>query len=130
VSELIERLTASLASREDVVAAWLFGSRARGSANDRSDADVAVLLATNPLPTLDKYAFELATDLTVRAGTHVDLVVVNDASADLVHRVLRDGIILLDRDRSRRIAFEVKKRAEYLDMAPIWRAYRRQPQRA
>lgn len=126
---LERRLTDALASREDVAAAWLFGSRARGTATASSDVDVAVLLTEAPEDPLDRYRFDLANDLAATCGAAVDLVVVNDASADLVHRVLRDGVLLVDRDRSRRIAFEVKKRAEYLDLVPVRRAYRRQPQR-
>ena len=127
--ELVERLTRVLEGRADVHAAWLFGSRARSTARADSDADVAVLLAVDPERGLEQYRFDLAADLAEQIGVTVDLVVLNRAGADLVHRVLRDGILLLDRDRSHRIAFEVKKRAEYLDMAPVWRAYRRQPPR-
>lgn len=125
VPALVEQLSAAIATREDVVAAWLFGSRARGTERPNSDIDVAVLLRSDPAQTLEKYGFEVANDLASRVAARVDLVVINDASADLVHRVLRDGILLVDRDRSRRLAFEVRKRAEYLDMEPIRRAYRR-----
>ena len=127
--ELAERLTRMLADRMDVSAAWLFGSRARSTGRLDSDADVAVLLAHEPAAGLEQYRFDLAGDLEQQLGVAIDLVVMNRAGADLVHRVLRDGILLLDRERSQRIAFEVKKRAEYLDMVPVWRTYRRQPPR-
>ncbi len=127
--ELAERLTRALDERQEVTAAWLFGSRARSTARADSDADIGVLLRDDPPPGLEQYRFDLAEDLEQELGVDVDLVVMNRAGADLVHRVLRDGVLLLDRDRSRRIAFEVRKRADYLDMAPVWRAYRRQPQR-
>jgi hypothetical protein len=55
----------------------------------------------------------------------VDLVILNTASADLVHRVLRDGDLVLERDRGRRIRFEVAKRNEYFDLQPVRDAYRR-----
>jgi hypothetical protein len=42
-----------------------------------------------------------------------------------VHRVLRDGVLLLDHDRSARIAFEVRSRNEYFDLLPILERYRR-----
>lgn len=127
--EMVDRLTRALATREDVVAAWLFGSRARSTSSATSDVDVAVLLRDDPKPGLESYRFDLAADLTEQVGASIDLVVANRISADLMHRVLRDGVVLVDRDRARRIAFEVRKRAEYLDMAPVWRAYRRQPVR-
>jgi len=52
-------------------------------------------------------------------------VVVDWAPSDLVHRVLRDGRLLVDRDRRARIRFEVAARNRYFDMQPIWRRYRR-----
>jgi hypothetical protein len=51
----------------------------------------------------------------------------NHAAPDLLHRVLRDGEILLDRDPSFRIQFEVRTRNEYFDLLPILRRYRRYP---
>jgi len=57
----------------------------------------------------------------------VEAVVLNRAPADLVHRVLRDGILVLDRDRASRLRFEVRARNEYFDLAPLRRLYRRVP---
>ncbi len=37
----------------------------------------------------------------------------------------RDGKLLLDRGRSRRIEFEVRRRNEYFDLLPILEEYRR-----
>jgi hypothetical protein len=45
----------------------------------------------------------------------VQLVVLNRAPADLVHRVLRDGVLLLDRDPGARIRFEVRTCNLYTD---------------
>ncbi len=122
---LAKVLTEALVRRPDVLAAWLYGSEARGSARASSDVDVAVLLAEPPAPGLEGCRFDLAGDLTEACGRVVDLVVLDRASADLVHRVLRDGVLLVERDRSRRIAFETRRRAEYLDLAPVRRAVRR-----
>jgi hypothetical protein len=52
-------------------------------------------------------------------------VVLNRASVDLAQRVLRDGCLLLDRDSSRRIRFEVRTRQEFWDLEPFLRRYRR-----
>ena len=59
----------------------------------------------------------------------VDLVVLNRAQPDLIHRVLRDGRLILDRDPGRRIAFEVRSRNDYFDLLPFLRRYRRQEAR-
>jgi hypothetical protein len=55
----------------------------------------------------------------------VQVVTIDAAPADLVHRVLRDGVLLVDRDRALRVRFEVASRNRYFDMTPVWREYRR-----
>ena len=112
---------------EPIVAAYLFGSVARGTDGPRSDVDVAVLFAEAPPRTLSGLPTPLIDALSDVTGRRVDLVVLNDAPADLVHRVLRDGHLLLERDRSARIAFEVRRRNEYFDILPILERYRQHP---
>jgi predicted nucleotidyltransferase len=109
------------------VAAYLFGSFARGEARPDSDVDVGILFATVPPATLDSPQFAIEAELERRLGRPVQVVALNRASADLVHRVLRDGRLVLDRDRPARIRFEVRSRNQYFDMAPIRRLYRRYP---
>ena len=111
----------------DVVAVYLYGSRARGEARRDSDVDIGALLASTPPPTLRSTARKLEADLEVALRIPVEVVALNDAPADLVHRVLRDGALLLDRDRAARLRFEVQSRNEYFDLAPLRRLYRRIP---
>jgi predicted nucleotidyltransferase len=126
-AHLEEQLRSALAGiRADVVAVYLFGSRARGTARDDSDVDLGVLVRGEPAATLDGMGMDLLVDLERALRLPVDLVVLNRAPTDLVHRVLRDGRLLLERDRSARIRFEVKARNAYFDMQPILRRYRRQ----
>jgi predicted nucleotidyltransferase len=113
-----------------VVCAYLFGSIARGDARTQSDIDVAVLFEKPPAARLDAGPLDLEGTLERALGRPVQLVVLNRAPADLVHRVLRDGRVVLDRDRAARIRFEVDKRNEYFDLEPIRRLYRRCPQSA
>ncbi len=109
------------------VAVYLFGSVARGDAGSGSDVDVGILFAAEPPATLGAPQFALEADLERLLGRPVQVVPLNRASADLVHRVLRDGHLVLDRDRAARIRFEVRSRNEYFDLAPIRRLYRRLP---
>ncbi len=121
---LEDRLATRLGQVPGLVVAYLFGSRARGDHRLRSDADIAVLLARTPT-CLNEYPFDLAGELETELGIPVDVVVLNGAPPDLVHRVLRDGVLLVDKDPTTRIAFEVRSRNEYFDLAPIREAYRR-----
>jgi len=123
---IVEILTSALArGPEGLVCAYLFGSHARGIATPRSDVDVAVLFEQDPPRTLAGLHLDLADDLAGVAARPVDLVVLNRAPVDLVHRVLRDGLLLLDLDPSARIRFEVRARNQYFDLLPHLQRYRR-----
>ncbi len=114
-----------LRDAEELVAAYRFGSEARGTARPQSDLDLALLLRVSPPRTLLAQPFALADDLTAKLGRPVQIIVLNDAPVDLVHRVLRDGVLLVDRDPSARIRFEVSARNAYFDLKPFLDRYRR-----
>jgi hypothetical protein len=57
-------------------------------------------------------------------GRPVDLVVLNRAPVDLIHRVLRAGILIHERNPAARIRFEVQARNEYFDLLPYLWQYR------
>jgi predicted nucleotidyltransferase len=129
--DILAKLRARLTPIPDgVVAVYLYGSVARGQARPSSDVDLGVLYETTPPETLAGLGFDLAYDLELAIRHTVDLVVLNRAPSDLTHRVLRDGIIVVERDRARRIEFEVKTRNEYFDLEPIRQRYRRAQSRA
>ena len=113
------------ADARGVVAVYVFGSLARGEQTPASDIDIAILFAVAPPATLDSALFTLAADLERLLGRSVDLTMLNTASADLVHRVLRDGDVIIDRDPTARLRFEVAKRNEFFDLEPLRRQYRR-----
>ena len=109
----------------DIVCVYVYGSVARGEARGDSDIDMAVLYAQEPPPTLDGLGLELGNTLERLLGKPVDLVILNRAPLDLIHRVLRDGVLVYDCDPSSRIRFEVQARNAYFDLLPCLRQYRR-----
>jgi predicted nucleotidyltransferase len=108
-----------------IICVYMYGSVARGEARGDSDIDVAVLYAQEPPPTLDGLGLELGSTLERLLGRPVDLVILNRAPLDLIHRVLRDGVLVYDSDPSSRIRFEVHARSAYFDLLPYLRQYRR-----
>ena len=116
-ASLEQRIVDAFKSRSDVAAVYLFGSTARDAARPGSDVDVAVLFDAPPPPTLSGPRLVIEGDLERALGAPVDLVVLNDAPVDLRARVLRDGALLIDRNRSARIAFEVRTRNEAFDLS-------------
>src|SRR5580700_2021964 len=93
--EMETRLRAIFAADpREAVAAYLFGSFARGTARPDSD----VLYGAPPPSTLAAPQFVLEADLDRILRREVQVIALDTAPIDLVHRVLRDGKLVLDRD--------------------------------
>lgn len=96
--------------------AYLFGSRAAGTATEDSDADVAVMpgreLGLHDLGGLVR-SLEAGFDLP-----KVDLVLLDHASLELRGHVVRDGRLIYSVDEPGRVDFEVRTQSEYLDFLP------------
>jgi predicted nucleotidyltransferase len=121
---------AERAEAEGIAAAWLFGSVARGKARADSDVDVGVLFTETPPRTLAGCRFDLEGELELLLRIPVQLVVLNHVSPELAVQVIREGKLLADQDRSRRVEFEVRSRFEYWDLEPyirLWRKMGAQP---
>lgn len=104
---------------EDIAAAYLHGSRARGNARADSDADFAVILRADRSPSdrwrkrlelLDSAASALGTD-------RVDVLILEEAPSPLAHRAIRDGVLMVDRDARRRVEVVESVFRRYLDEA-------------
>jgi predicted nucleotidyltransferase len=125
VNDLADELRVVLAEDLRIDCAWLFGSVARGEAGPLSDVDVAVLLDPAIAPQ-DRMAIAAAlVEKLECVGGRVDLVLLDEASPLLRDRVFRHGILLLERDVRRRVAFEAQAIQEYLDFQPLAAIYDR-----
>lgn len=100
-----------------VAVAYLFGSRAEGTAGPGSDHDVAVLFA-EPRPAFDA-TVRLAAGLAGVLGTAVDVVDLDRASLELRGRVAERGRLLHSTDEPRRVRFEVDARLRWIEFRPV-----------
>jgi predicted nucleotidyltransferase len=129
-SDIETRLVDFFAARsEGLAAVYLYGSIARGTARPDSDVDLGVLFTDPPPTTFEGQPYALEGELERLLNRPVQVVILNRAPADLRSRVLRDGRLILDRDRSARLRFEVQTRNEAFDLEPILKEYRT-PRRA
>lgn len=103
----MQEIEDDLASRREVVFAFLFGSRARNDATEASDWDIAVWLADR-LDPLEQAA--LAEDIrnavakTIKGPTDaVDVVILNRANLAIASTVVEEGLVLKG-DRSLELA--------------------------
>jgi predicted nucleotidyltransferase len=110
----ISRLTEAL-HRPEVLAAYLFGSQARGTAGPLSDIDVAILHdgALGPSRRLDLRLELMSRAASALATGEIDVVLLNGAPALLRDRVLRDGLVLIDRDPALTAGFRQDTAREY-----------------
>ena len=118
---LEHRLAEALASRAEVLEAYLFGSHALGRAQPHSDVDIAVYVDPRTLTEADGYGYaaDLTAHLMQALGTNaVDLVVLNRAPPLLYHRVLRDGRRVLARDLRATTTREGYALSRYWDYVP------------
>ena len=119
----IERAVARCASRRrEIAAAYVFGSVATGRTRNDSDVDVAVLLA-RPLPPARALAYRLKLMADLGSALHrsdIDVVVLNEASPLLAHRVLSKGRLVFERAKSARVRFQVRTANQYADVIPMY----------
>lgn len=117
LKDIERRIGETLAARPDVAFAYLFGSRARGTARLESDVDVAIYLSAGE-QTPRAWLEAMGSLAGALAPLEVDCVLLNTSPPGLRFSVVRDGRVLVDRDPIRRRTFEVATRREYWDWEP------------
>jgi predicted nucleotidyltransferase len=112
-------LTEYFTAQPDVIAVYLFGSRATGRARAESDVDVAVLLNEEDSVERFERRLQLMVEVSEVCGREADVIVLNDAPPILQNQVLKHGRLLYERDRRSRVEFEVLSRKIYFDYKPV-----------
>ena len=101
--EILKNLKTYFESQDEVVLAFLFGSRAEGRARESSDWDIGVYFRpTKHLELETKYNYQgeddIRRDIPALVGTEVDIVVLNRARPSLVFDVLNSGVEIVNKD--------------------------------
>lgn len=97
--------------------AYLFGSRAAGTARPDSDVDIAAVTG-GEVESGDELPLRLllARRLSAEAGvSDIDLVLLDRAPLPLVGRALQSRIVIYSRDEPARVRFESRRLREFLD---------------
>ena len=127
IDQKLRRYFAGRGTDDDLVAAYLFGSVARGRDHARSDVDVAVLYRSDPPATFDSLPLRLEGEIERFLGRRTEVICLNMAPVDLCVRVLRDGVLLLDTRGARNPKPEVARKTAirvliYPTLCGQWRA--------
>ena len=118
--ELIDKIGTYFEADANVAAVYLFGSYAKGKAGPASDIDLAVLLREKPAY---DYRLRVMSELAEILKTETDVLVLNQCGILMQRQVLRYGIVVFERDRRGRIAFEIRSRKMYFDFLPAHRRH-------
>ncbi|MFZ3054651.1 MAG: nucleotidyltransferase domain-containing protein [Minisyncoccales bacterium] len=120
--QIIAELKDFFKKRKDVVFAYLFGSIAYNNYNSKSDIDVAVFLKGKG-DHFDK-RLELIVDLETEFKRDADVIILNNAkSLFLKYFIVKEGVIIVDKDKDKRTEFEFRAMENYFDYLPISRMY-------
>lgn len=112
-------ISAAAASCDALAAAWLFGSLARGEGRPSSDLDLAVLVDPAACADASTQLAELSLALERYSPSgRVDVVVLGRQGPVFRHRVISEGVLVLDRAPALRHAFEARTIIDYLDWKP------------
>lgn len=119
---LTDAVRSVLADVPEVVAGWLFGSRARGTARDDSDLDVAILYRDPDSRANDRVAVQIAAALARATGIErIDVVDLAAQGPIFAHRVLCEATMVHESDRARRIDFVTETMSQAFDFMPTYR---------
>ena len=120
-TQISQDLVQAIASRKEVLAAYVFGSVASGRERPDSDIDVAVLVDTSSIPEdLLHYRLQLMAELgQVLKRSDLELVVLNEAPPALAQNAISKGKLIFERSRSARIRFQIRTFNAFLDTKPM-----------
>ncbi|HAG52087.1 MAG TPA: hypothetical protein DCL42_12235 [Deltaproteobacteria bacterium] len=114
----INKIKNLLANDERIVFAYIFGSRAKGIAGGRSDWDIAIYAADKGRQTIPAtFPFYIEAEIAALLATNdVQVVVLNGLESPLLgFEIIKDGILLVDKDEGKRIEFEARVLGQYHD---------------
>lgn len=116
----IDKIKNVLENDDSILAAYLFGSQAKGKPNKYSDVDIAVLFneRSGKESYMDKI-MALMTDLSNILRKEVDVVTLNQASLFLRYHVLKEGKKIYEKKDRNEHNFEAQAILQYFDFLPV-----------
>lgn len=119
--EIVKIIKEELEKYDDIVFAYIFGSFVD---SDRyNDIDVAIFLKNPEKDRLMEREFELERILEDKIHISFDVRIINFAPISFVYNVLKNKILIIDRDTSLRADFESLIFRKYFDYKHLIKEY-------
>ena len=125
--DLERKIVDSLSEEKDILFTYLFGSAIRGGFNKESDLDIAVYFNDRMTPDEQfQKRLHLIEHLQNRTGKNVEVINLSEINSIFFKFVIiKEGKVILEKDHSRRVDFELKTMNDYYDFQPFLREYNR-----
>ncbi len=116
MKQKIKPIIEVLDKQPHILFAYLFGSKAKGYANETSDWDIAIYITDSIRENGLWPAFELEAQLSRAVKATVQVIILNTPLPPVfAFEILKDGILLIDRGPNFRMDFENKILRQYHD---------------
>lgn len=121
---LVDRISGILETRKYILFAYIFGSFVSGD----SYKDIDVGLFVDDKKSISSLKIELEIENELEDAIHVpcDVRIINNAPLSFVYNILKEKIVILDRDNSLRADFEGIIYKKYFDFQHLRREYLRE----
>jgi predicted nucleotidyltransferase len=116
MEEEINKIKKILKKNQFVDFAYIFGSRAKGIANKRSDCDIAVYFCRDPRKIPGWIVFQLEAEIVKEIGIETQITILNGLDAPVfAFQIINKGILLVDKKPAERILYETSVLRRYHD---------------
>jgi len=116
-----EKIKGALEKHKEILFAYIHGSFVEG--DDFHDVDMAIYLESEPASVLE-YELQMETELRKEVGKYIfDVRVLNTAPLSFKYNVIKNGTILLCRNKDKRSNFQESTVSAYLDFLPYRNIY-------
>lgn len=126
--EKVREAVEKLAPEYNVVSAYLFGSFARNEENKDSDIDIAVYFEDYSLKKVLELGRKIADEADI--DREIDLRALNNKKTGLAFRVISEGEVIYEEDKSKRADIELQIERRYHDIKPYKKEYRQEMMRS
>ena len=116
MKDIIKILKGYFRNKADVLIIFMFGSSVKGHLTEDSDIDIAILFKELP----DLYAInQIRDELSNLIKREVDVVVLNNSSPIIRMQVLKNGVLLINKNKAIYNDFFVRTVKEYDDLKRV-----------
>lgn len=112
---IIEKISSRFRKRKNITFAYIFGSFVRDE--KFSDIDIGVFVSKESSRESLNFEFDLEEEIQSFTHVPVDVRIINHAPLSFVYHVIKEGILIKDKDASKRADFEGMIFKKYLDFA-------------